>query len=274
LTKALDAGVKQYELITAERELLEGTLNKSIQVLVDVLALVNLTAFSRSNRVKRLTREVAKEMGVSNLWEMEIAAMLSQIGCITVPEEILMKTSKGEPLNDEELVLYQQHPLVAKELISQIPRLEKVANIVAYQDKRFGNKKTQLEPNQVNTDVFGAQILKAVLDFDKLLELGTLPSAIFEELLSRKGWYHPSILNALKKAVNRKIEEFSLKQVDTSELKAGMLLDKPIFSQSGSLLLSEGQEITLSLILKLNSFAKAKIISNQIQVRIPVVSNK
>ena len=41
LFAALEAGIKQYRLITAEKELLQKTLTGSIRALVDVLGLVN-----------------------------------------------------------------------------------------------------------------------------------------------------------------------------------------------------------------------------------------
>ena len=49
LTSALTAGLEQYRLVNAEKNLLEQTLNKSVEVLVDILAIVNPTAFGRSH---------------------------------------------------------------------------------------------------------------------------------------------------------------------------------------------------------------------------------
>ena len=50
LAKAIAAGVEQYRLVTAEKELLEKTLRGSIKVLTEVLSLVNPTAFGRAAR--------------------------------------------------------------------------------------------------------------------------------------------------------------------------------------------------------------------------------
>lgn len=41
-------GSEQYRLITAEKQLLEQTLSRSLQVLLDILSIVNPTAFNRS----------------------------------------------------------------------------------------------------------------------------------------------------------------------------------------------------------------------------------
>ena len=271
LTQTLNSGLEQYRLINAERELLEGTLHKSLQVLVDVLALVNSAALSRSNRVKKMARDIANKIGVKDGWEIEIAAMLSQIGCVTVPEEILIKISEGLPLDDEELRLYQKHPGVAYKLISQIPRMENVAEIIKNQNRMLKDDPDLKTPtNTASIRTIGARILKVVLDYDKLLQLNNLPDVAFSELKTREDWYDLAILNALKEAIDEKVDRFTNSEIDISDLKPGMILDDSVTDRNNTLLLSSGQEITLSLILRLTNFAAANVISDSVKVRIPV----
>jgi response regulator RpfG family c-di-GMP phosphodiesterase len=269
LATTLYAALEQYRLITAEKQLLEHTLNNSLQVMVDILALVNPTAFSRSTRVKKMSREIADQLKISNSWEVEIAAMLSQIGCITVPEEILQKITNGEPVSEKELSLYNQHPKTGRDLIARIPRMAAVAEIIANQNCRLNDAHFE---NTMAPSV-GARILKAVLDFDKLVNSGDLPPVAFRKLTERAGWYDSSILTILKRTIEEKVDEFVTLVVGVSDLKPGMILDKPLVSTRGSLLLSAGQEITLSLILRLINFADAGIIENKIQVNSPVMAN-
>ena len=63
LGKALTAGLMQYRLLTAEKDLLENTLQGSIQVLTEVLSLVNPAAFGRALRVRRYIHHVARAHG-------------------------------------------------------------------------------------------------------------------------------------------------------------------------------------------------------------------
>lgn len=275
LAKTLNAGLEQYRLITAEKHLLEETLNKSLHVLVDILAIVNPTAFSRSTRVKQLAREIADILKIKNSWEVEIAAMLSQIGCITVPEEILQKIAKGAPLTDKEAGLYHRHPQTGHDLIVRIPRMENVAEIVASQNRRINDEVViLLHPDQVDEPTLGARILKVVLDFDKLISSGNSPGNAFRELSERAGWYDPYVLDALKKIIEVRDDEYVSLEVAVSELKPGMTLDKALVSNRGSMLLSAGQEITMSLKLRLINLAEAGIITNKIQVNVPVSQNQ
>ena len=102
LGHALEAGLAQYRLVHAEKELLEQTLTGSLKALSDVLSLVNPEAFGRASRLKRYVTGLAHHMGLSDVWRLEIAASLSQIGCVILPDTILQKISKGEPLSPNE----------------------------------------------------------------------------------------------------------------------------------------------------------------------------
>jgi DNA-binding NtrC family response regulator len=74
LIRSIEAGLDQYRLISAERLLLEQTLNGAIKTLADVLAVVIPSAFGRASRVCRLVGALACQLGVVDVWEVEIAA--------------------------------------------------------------------------------------------------------------------------------------------------------------------------------------------------------
>jgi response regulator RpfG family c-di-GMP phosphodiesterase len=271
LVLTLNAGLEQYRLITAERHLLEQTLNQSLHVLVDILAIVNPTAFSRSARVKKLAREIADTLEIKNSWEVEIAAMLSQIGCITVPEDVLQKITSGAALTDKEASLYHQHPKTGHDLISQIPRMETVAEIVSNQNRRINDEACHfLQRETIDEPTLGARVLKAVLDFDKLIISGKPPRNAFKELGERIGWYDPFVLDALKAIIDTTVDEFVSLDISIPDLKPGMILDSPLISIRGSLLLTAGQEISMSLILRLLNLVETGLIDDHIRVNVPL----
>ena len=88
LALALQAGLKQYRLITAERELLEKTLNGSIKVLADVLSLIDPLSFGRGEALCGYMRAYVSSLNFENSWEFEMAAMLSQTGMVTIPPSL------------------------------------------------------------------------------------------------------------------------------------------------------------------------------------------
>jgi response regulator RpfG family c-di-GMP phosphodiesterase len=270
LAMTLEAGIEHYRLVTAEKELLEQTLNKSLQVMVDILAMVNPTAFTRSTRVKKLAREIADRMKIENAWEVEIAAMLSQIGCITVPEDILNKIAAGASLTNKEAGLYHQFPQTGSDLIVRIPRMETVAEMVAHQTRRISDEFEGKPVSQSDAATVGARVLKIVLDFDKLVSSGNTSHNACADLQGRIGWYDAAILRILKEIVDTIDEQFVSIEMPVSDLKPGMIMDKPLISLRGSMLLSAGQEITMSLILRLMNFVEVGIIEDRVRVNVPV----
>lgn len=272
LTQTLQTGLEQYRLITAEKQLLEETLNKSLEVLVEILAIVNPTAFSRSSRVKKMARQIADELGVENPWQVEIAAMLSQIGCVTVPEEILVKIAGGAPLNDRETALYHQHPEIGHDFIAQIPRMETIAEMIGSQNQRFHDETAYTADDPRLRSRVGSRILKVVLDFDKLISSRNTPQHAYLDLAERVGWYDVGVLEVLKKLIEIAPEKYVELELGVGSLTPGMVLENALMSTRGSMLLSAGQEITRSLVLRLINLAQAGIIEETVRVNVPVES--
>lgn len=265
LAKALEAGIAQYRLITAEKELLSKTLRGSIRVMADVLALTNPMAFGRSSRLQRLVRRLAIDLNVQAAWQCEIAALLSQLGCIAVPEKTLDKVFKHAKLTDDEREIYQGHPAVARELIANIPRLEDVAEIIGYQNKRFDGVGSPAEEPTGESIPFGARILKVAIDFDALVSQQHSEKLALAEILGRDGWYDPAVVTALTRILDLDLRT-AIKSVSLDQLDDNAILAEDVRSLSGTLLIARGQEVTPSLRIGLDRHAKIVGIREPIRI--------
>ncbi len=172
LNQALEAGLEQFRLVNAERDLLEQTLRRSIEVLSEVLGLVNPEAFGRAQRMSRYVREMSKYLQLADIWQYEVAAMLSQIGIIAVAPDILEKAHLGEHLTDDDRQKYYTQYQVAYDLLVKIPRLGPIALMVRGQNTSLAI--SEMEPTEVV--VLGVKMLRAARRFDELLTLGKSPS--------------------------------------------------------------------------------------------------
>lgn len=269
LANSLKAGLTQHRLITAERELLEQTLSGSIKVLCEVLALVNPEAFGRSSRITRYVEAIAANLHVSELWAIKTAAMLSQIGCVILPEVVLKKVYRGETLTPEEAQLFKQHPFVAFDLVAKIPRMKRVAEIIKLQDNYYDGVGMSGDKRQGNEIPMEARILKVALDFDALESAGKTKTEAFDQLKQRKGWYDPTVVDALKTAFADDIK-YEIKTTVVAELQHGMILGEDIRAASDVLLASKGQEVNESIILRLQNFAKTVGVREPFTVLVPV----
>ncbi|WP_031388287.1 HD domain-containing phosphohydrolase [Desulfonatronum thiodismutans] len=268
MKRVLEDALRQYRLVTAEKQLLEQTLGGSIKVLTELLALVNPDAFGRANRLHRLVRQMALHLGMTNTWEVENATLLSQIGCMLLPSMAIQKITQGKMLDEEMQQLYDMHPVIAANLLGHIPRLDIVREMILYQDKHFDGQGSPIGGKSGPDIPLGGRILKILVDFDQLDYSGKSTEQALNILRGREGWYDPQILAALEKVLSLK-SEYELREVRVDQLETGMLLTADVQSQKGMLLVAQGQEVTPVMITRLRTYAKISGVHEPIKVLVP-----
>ncbi|MBI5583445.1 MAG: response regulator [Deltaproteobacteria bacterium] len=273
LLRALQDGIRQYQLITAERELLDKTLKGSIQALTEILSLLNPEALGRGTRVIRYVRELAEKIEKDRpeeLWELETAAMLSQIGCILLPPATLEKALAGEPLSGEEKQIFQMHPSIAFSVIHQIPRLENIADSVLYQAKGYDGSGIPLDTRQGEEIPLGARILRLVLDFDDYVVRGLTRGQALVQLKKNLDAYDPFLLGAFELILGMEAR-FDFQALSMDELKEKMIVAEDIFTKDRSRkLISKGYEITRSILGHLEKYQQIYGIAEPVKVMIPL----
>ena len=268
LSMAFNAALEQHRLVNAEKELLEQTLSGSIKTLVEVLGIVNPDAVSRTTRIQRYVRHIAEQLGCPNLWELDLAALLSQIGCITLPPSLLEKIYAGARLDAKELETFASHPRLAQSLVAHIPRLEGVAQIIGGQNKSI---REMIAANMGEAAMQGAQILHAAIDFDRWTLRGEPPAAAIMEMSGERRFYDPAMVHALEgMAVDG--PALVVRTVKLDEIIIGMVTNDDVRTKDGLLLLAKGQEITSSALAYLRSFKKSVGLVEPLLVLVPAAS--
>jgi len=252
LERALMHGLRQNQLVCAERELVQGTLKGSVKILSEMLSLLNPLAFGCAARVERLATRVGKALRMPNLWELEIAALLCQLGCVAVPVHIVEKFSRGDLLSESESRAYQQHSELGFKLLRNIPRLETVAESIRYQSQHFDGSGFPGDGVQGEALPLGARVLHAVLTLDLALLQKADPLEALRALKDERAHFDPKVMNVLEPLVVRDcgLDVFPVSAADLSE---GMYLAADVLSTMGLLLVAKGQEVTAPLRMKLIS---------------------
>ncbi|HEX2866237.1 MAG TPA: HD domain-containing phosphohydrolase [Ignavibacteriales bacterium] len=266
LLSTLKAAAEQYRLIVAEKELLDKTLKGSIKVLVDILSIANPVAFSRAGNVLKIAKRLSANLDPDIQWQVEIAALLSQIGCIAVPEEILQKKRTGQTLSVKEKELYVAHPQVGKSLIKNIPRLEDIAEAISFQFKKFTVFEYKGEEKHEETVAVIARILKHANDLNTLMESNKPEAQAAAELQTK---YEVDIEADLEIEKSEFEKNYVPRGLPLKRLMPGMILRHDIIDKNGLALVAQGQELSEALILKLMSFAQLNRIVEPIQVYVP-----
>ncbi|HKN72612.1 MAG TPA: HD domain-containing phosphohydrolase [Terriglobales bacterium] len=267
MAKTLTAALVQYRLVTAEKQLLEQTLSGSIQVLTEVLSLVNPAAFSRAERARRYIHHIVTSMKLPNVWQYEVAAMMSQLGCVTLPSETIEAVYSGEKLSATEQTQYDAHPSVAYDLLSKIPRLEPIAWMIEHQNRPV----REVDDSERKDMRLGAEILRLTLAYEKLIHKGLSRTEAVHTLTGQNKNFSPQFFDALVE-LDPNSDEGEIRQCRIEALATGMIIQQDVRTGEGELLVSKGQEVTSPLLSKLKNFHARRVISGEVTVSMPTTT--
>ena len=267
MAKTLTAALVQYRLVTAEKQLLEQTLSGSIQVLTEVLSLVNPAAFGRAERARRYIHKIVTAMKLGNPWQYEVAAMMSQLGCVTLAPETIEAVYTGEKLLPAEQKQYDAHPGVAYDLLSKIPRLEPIAWMIEHQNQPILDVGGS-EPPDIR---MGAEILRLILAYERLIHKGTSRTEAVHILTRQNPKFSPEFFQALVE-LDPNSEEGEIRNCRIDDLSTGMIVQQEIRTHDGGLLLSKGQEVTPTVLFKLKNFHARGAIADSVTISMPTTA--
>jgi len=267
MAKTLTAALVQYRLVTAERQLLEQTLSGTVHVLTDVLSLVNPTAFTRAERARRYIHHIVTSMKLGNPWQYEVAAMMSQLGCVTLAPETIEAVYSGEKLSSNEQAQYDAHPSVAYGLLSKIPRLEPIAWMIEHQNRPV----REVDESERSDMRMGAEILRLTLAYEQLIHKGTSRTEAAHRLASQNKGFSPEFFEALV-TLDPNAENGEIRKCRIDELSPGMIIQEEMRTGEGALVVSKGQEVTPPLTLKLKNFHARRMIAGDVTVSMPTTT--
>jgi CheY-like chemotaxis protein len=267
LLASIADGIEQHRLRTMEKVLLEQTLSGAVKMLIEILGMISPAASGRAARLQQYSASISQALGLANRWEWGVAAYLSQLGCASLPGDILSKVETGEALSEEESRLYASHPEVAGKLLAAIPRLETVAAIVTAQHGPYVYPASATDLRQWDARSHGILMLRTAIQFDQLIARGITRASAIETLRGSKPPLPAQVLDALSKIAVLGPEKV-IRKIHVKDLAPGMILDEDLSSPKGIRLVPAGHEVTSSLIVRLNSIASGVGIVEPFRVRV------
>jgi FixJ family two-component response regulator len=271
LMKTLESAVEQNRLVTAEKVLLEQTLHGCVRTLTDILALTNPAAFGRGQRVKRTVSALAARVGLVERWPLEVAAMVCQIGCVSLPPKVVEALDQGKTLTAEERDMVDRVPATTKQLLGHIPRLEPVLEILNYAGARLSSPDRQsvLLPDFKSTPL-PVRILALALDQDALEAAGADAPTVRDSLRRRADRYDPKLVDALEAESDSENSTVVTKELRIQDLTAGMSFLDDVKTASGTLLMVRGNEVTPGVLERLRNFHLSVGIREPIRVNVTI----
>lgn len=283
ITKAFEMGAEDYitkpfnplevksrvkthiEKTTAQKEvkeLLMKTLGGSINMLIEVLAISNPDAFSISNRIKTLVLTLAKKLGITETWKLELAGVLSLIGFHAIPVLTLEKIMIGQKVSFEEKKIFDNYAENGAKLVEKIPRLEEVAKLIAEQNNFYENATLDLK-NQQSTE---SLILNHSVHYELLRAKG-IPSEVAIHMMKGEKKYNIKLLDLIN-SINESNKTNKIRDINIQILENGMILGRDIKGKDGKIVLKK--DIIINIILKEHLLALHQLneIENPIWIKV------
>lgn len=264
LTARLKGVLKRYEVFLSEKELVEKTFFGSVKLLNDLLSTLSPHIFGKSNQIRRIAKAICKEINFQDSNEVELAALFSHVGCISLSSEITDKLVSGKFLLSEEKQIYDNHPLLGYKLLKNIPLLEHVANTVLYQNKNYdGSGTPSTEKISGESIPLPARILRVANEYQTARTKATSTLELSDMLRARASLLDPNLFKALTRVMIKE-ESRELREIKVLNLKQGMIFADDIYTTTNNKIASQWQEATDGLVERITN------IHYQIGVKEPI----
>jgi FixJ family two-component response regulator len=247
LATTIASAITQHRLITSEKVLLEHTLVGTIRALAEVLALSHPEAFGAVWRRHSRARSVAEKLGLADAWHVEVASMLAAVGYVVLPGDVTVKLHAGQSLDNAELGMAEQIPEVIERVLSHIPRLEKVRDVLKHSKVAHVAK----APARSGTVPLGARILDALQDL-AVLEVQQGDTLLALKALQEAKNHDAALLAAIAAVCEQYLPE--IRALELKEVRVGYVLATDVKAVKGALLVSGGQAVTPQLLQRLRNF--------------------
>lgn len=120
---------RDFDALTKANNEVIDSYEQTIRGWVDVIDMRHRETLYHTQRVTKVTLELARMMGITDEQELkciEQGAILHDIGKIGIPDSILIKPDK---LDDQEWEIVKTHPVIARQILSKINFLESSIDI-------------------------------------------------------------------------------------------------------------------------------------------------
>lgn len=258
MLKAVADGVRQFELLQAERELLEQTLRQSLGAMAEALSLVVPTAAQPFLKVRRLARDLCKKLHIDDAWEVEIACMFSHIATLTLRDEVLGDLVHNKDRDPQTLRPLSQGNVVAQRLTAQIPRLGTVRDLLRGAGRLDRSKSEQFD--------LAVWIVNVCAEYGRCLAAG-MGAANALSFVQSKAVEVPERLKEVLGSITQPTQASNDRIVLFQDLRPGMTLVEAVYMSDGVLLVPADSEVTNPLIEQLRPFALSKRLAEPLVIR-------
>jgi hypothetical protein len=206
-----------------------------------------------------MVKHMHEQLREGQWWQLNLAALLAPIGCITLPTDVVARAYGGAPLSDAERQMIQRHPEAGRLLIQGIPRLEEVAEMIGGQ---FG----RLPAEASDTVVTGAAMLRLANEIEGGLRQGGDLGELLVAASNKR--IHPKRLVDAMSSFHTE-EQGAERPMTVAGLRPGMVVVHDVIAKNDTVLIAKGRQVDEVLLRRLQNFAERIGVSEPFMVRLP-----
>lgn len=256
---------------------LRSSLLGSIRVLAEMTEMHSKVIGSHGQRVAALCRQLAPllELAGADLVQLEIAALIHDIGKIGIPAEVARK--RDAALSAQERAVMELHPGRGEAIIRMVPNLALAATIVRHHHERLDGHgyPDRLGGEQIPC---GSRIIAVASAYDNILN----SRDSFESVTPLKalqvieqiapGRFDPRVVDALRRVIATQTDTLQQAveiEVRLRDLRVGMKLSRELKTTRGVLLLPKDCLINAEHLNRVRAFQQSEPIVDSAYVYRP-----
>jgi response regulator RpfG family c-di-GMP phosphodiesterase len=234
---------------------------ESLSLMTSVIEMQDGSKANYTNMIANASIAIAKalELSPKEIEQVRIAALLHNIGKLSLPEAIRKKPMNK--LGRMELEVFRTHTIQGEAVLSGMTGLKTVAKLVRSHQEYLNGKgfPDKLKEDQIP---IGSKIICVTSDFQKLesnllIDEVSGPEESMEYIKSVSGkHYDARIVDIFEKYYEKHLQNYRshLSQLALKEIKEGMVLAENLISSNGLLLLTKDTSISPEHINQLSHY--------------------
>ena len=270
LNKELEGKVteigQQNQQLAELNQALDHNLEQSVELCLKTMQTFYPSLGNQARKVQELCRKMANviDLEKTERQTLDIAALLHDIGLVGVSRQ-LIKTWESEPskLSGAERTLIEQHPVLGEELVGFVAHLKEVGPTIRAHHERFDGTGY---PDKLKGDQIPwlARLLAVAIAYAQSEHTRETTLELIDRGQVSK--YDPEAVRVLHRCLPRSPVPRGQREVLLGELEPGMVLATGIYTDSGMLLIPDGQELTETSITKILNHNRIQPLSQTLLV--------
>ncbi len=280
INKSLEQKVEERtkEIQVKNKELEQGMYN-TVRAFASLVDNSSKALEGHGRRVSLIAKQLAQALNLSEIEiiNVEIAALLHDIGKIGIPEKLFLLDSSK--MTDQEKAIYYKHPEEGQGIVKFINKFDHVGLLIRSHHERFDGRGF---PDQLGGDLIPleSQIIAVADKYDKIVSLGIDKERCIKEYLKERNitqdHFDPDTLIKASAAFNIKKNAFTEfapdvvkvflnyiekqgvsdedeKEIPVEKITAGMILTRSLYTTNGRFLLPYNTKLTQELVNRLKA---------------------